>query len=212
VADEDLGDGRAVERREEDALAAAQDGDEEAVGRRADQDEVGPRRWLLERLQKSVGGLLGEAIGPVENEGPRRRLVGRISEAPGELAHLADGDDVAGALGPKDLDVGVEVGGRLVAGVADAARSRLAGALASERRRDGARAGELAHTVGAGEEEGVVELARGHGAPEVQDRLVLPFHVGERHEQNLPCHLGGDHGRNPLSALADASQWWRWPS
>ena len=111
------------------------------LGRRADQDQDGTRRRLLQRLQERVGRLLVEVVGVVEDR--------HLPQAPGRLeaelvAEVADHDDrqLVLVLGPCGLDeVGMGVGLDLEAAGARLARvepprragSRRAGACASLR-------------------------------------------------------------------------------
>ena len=104
------GDLRLGQRVEPHDLAPRDDRLELELGRRADQDQHGPRRRLLQRLQERVGRLFVQVVGVVEDRHLARAPRRLERELVAQVADHADRQLVL-VLGPAGLDeVGVGAG------------------------------------------------------------------------------------------------------
>ncbi len=203
-------DRRRGQRRELDRLAARGDRLQQRLGLGAEQDQVGERRRLLERLQQRVLALVAHRLRRLDHEDPPAALEGPVGGgADHPLAHLLD--QVLGAARgePDEVGVGRGVEQRPAPGVLG-----VLGGGGEDLGGEGAGGGALAGAARAAEEVGVRGAGRQRrGQRQPRPRLVLGRRPQPTGELQLKLHrsvAGAGHARgerlhHPRVDLLDAA-------
>jgi len=165
-----------TQQAEVETLAAAEDGARDLVGLGGGEEEVHPRRRLLEDLQQRVEGPLGEHVDLVDDEDPAAALAGRVLGHVPQLADVVDAR-VAGRVDLQHVQVAAlgdgQAGVALAAGIPLAVLGAVQG-LGQQPRHRG-----LAAAAGPGEEVGVTQLVLAHGSTQGVSYMGLPHNLAK---------------------------------
>lgn len=202
VTHEDLLDEVVGKGSESDELGPRANGRQELARLGAEKDESGMGRRFLQRLEQGVGGADAQLVGGADDDDPLRGLVGtEVDPLEHDAPDLIDGDvgllvgrtteDLAAVeVSPHQHDVGVHRDVRALGRERERTLARRAGAApleggrrAHDRARESERGALFSDSVGACEEERVMELAARQAAPQRLDRVRLTEDIAKRHEQ-----------------------------
>jgi hypothetical protein len=164
-----------------EALAAREHRDRHLAQLRGGKDELHMRRRLLQRLQQSVEGVVGQHVHFVDDVHLVARRHRAVAHALDQLAHVVD-TGVGGRVLLDHIDVAVlGDGGAVLANAAgiDRGPALAVPADAIQRAGDDARGGGLAHAADAREHEGVRKTPRFDGIAQGTHHRVLADQGGE---------------------------------